>query len=82
MDSQKEISELKELVKYYELIIKNMSAPIIPSIVPRTILRPIASIISADRFELIRCKPLPHLGEHRETESLSNFPGSLKSIMG
>ncbi|WP_422122785.1 STAS domain-containing protein [Planococcus sp. X10-3] len=68
MDPQKEISELKDLVKYYEMVIKNMSAPIIPSIVPKTILMPIAGIISADRFELIRGKALEHAGEHRETE--------------
>lgn len=68
MDHQKEISELKDLVKYYEKIIKNMSAPIIPSIVSKTILMPIAGLISAERFELIRSKALLHAGEHRETE--------------
>lgn len=68
MDPEKEISELKDLVKYYEMVIKNMSAPIIPSIVPKTILIPIAGIISADRFELIRTKALQYAGEHRETE--------------
>ena len=68
MDSQKEISELKDLVKYYEMVIKNMSAPIIPSIVPKTILIPIAGIISAERFELIRTKALQYAGDHRETE--------------
>lgn len=68
MDHQKEISELKDLVKYYEMVIKNMSAPIIPSIVPKTILMPIAGIISSERFELIRNKALQHAGEHRETE--------------
>lgn len=68
MDQQKEIDELKDLVKYYELVIKNMSAPIIPSIVPKTILMPIAGIISTERFELIRGKALQHAGDHRETE--------------
>jgi len=68
VDSQKEISELKDLVKYYEMVIKNMSAPIIPSIVPKTILIPIAGIISAERFELIRTKALQYAGDHRETE--------------
>ncbi|RLQ85124.1 STAS domain-containing protein [Planomicrobium sp. Y74] len=68
MDPQKEISELKDLVKYYEMVIKNMSAPIIPSIVPKTILMPIAGLISSERFELIRSKALQHAGDHRETE--------------
>lgn len=68
MDSQNEINELKALVKYYEMVIKNMSAPIIPSIVPKTILIPIAGIVSAERFELIRTKALRYAGDHRETE--------------
>lgn len=68
MDLQKEINELKDLVKYYEMVIQNMSAPIIPSIVPKTILIPIAGIISVDRFELIRTKALEYAGDHRETE--------------
>lgn len=68
MDPQKEISELKDLVKYYEMVIKNMSAPIIPSIVPKTILMPIAGLISSERFDLIRSKALEHAGDHRETE--------------
>lgn len=68
MDPQKEISELKDLVKYYEMVIRNMSAPIIPSIVPNTILIPIAGIVSTERFDLIRTKALQHAGEHRETE--------------
>lgn len=68
MDPQKEISELRDLVKYYEMVIKNMSAPIIPSIVPKTILMPIAGLISSERFELIRSKALQHASDHRETE--------------
>lgn len=68
MDPQKEINELKDLVKHYEMVIKNMSAPIIPSIVPKTILMPIAGIVSSERFELIRSKALQHAGKHRETE--------------
>lgn len=68
MDPQKEISELKDLVKYYEMVIKNMSAPIIPSIVPQTILIPIAGIVSAERFELIRTKALQFAADNRETE--------------
>ena len=70
MDPQKEIQELKDLVKYYEMVIQNMSAPIIPSIVPKTILMPIAGLISSERLELIRRKALEHAGEHRETESV------------
>ncbi|MGI2329315.1 STAS domain-containing protein [Planococcus sp. YIM B11945] len=68
MDQQQELNELKELVKHYEKVIKNMSVPIIPSIVPRTILVPIAGFIYRDRFEAIRTKVLKYAADHRETE--------------
>lgn len=68
MEQTKEIQELKELVAYYEKVIHNMSAPIIPSIVPNTILVPIAGFIFRDRFETIRSKVLEHADKHRETE--------------
>ncbi len=70
MNEQQEIKELKELVQYYEKVIKNMSAPIIPSIVPRTILVPIAGFIYRDRFETIRTKVLQYAADNRETESV------------
>lgn len=68
MDSQQEIKELKEQLVYYKKLIKNMSAPIIPSIVPRTILMPIAGFIFPDRFEMIRSNVLQYAEKHRDTE--------------
>lgn len=68
MEAQQELKELRELVEHYEKVIKNMSVPIIPSIVPRTILVPIAGFIYRDRFEAIRTKVLQYAAEHRETE--------------
>lgn len=68
MEQAKEIQELKELVAHYEKVIHNMSAPIIPSIVPNTILVPIAGFIFRDRFETIRSKVLEYAEKHRETE--------------
>ena len=68
MDSQQEIKELKEQLVYYKKLIKNMSAPIIPSIVPKTILMPIAGFIFPDRFEMIRSKVLQYAEKHRDTE--------------
>ncbi|MDN7228697.1 STAS domain-containing protein [Planococcus sp. N064] len=68
MDSSQEIKELKELVLHYENVIHNMSAPIIPSIVPETILVPIAGFIFRDRFETIRTKVLQYAAEHRDTQ--------------
>lgn len=68
MEQSKEIQELKELVAHYEKVIHNMSAPIIPSIVPNTILVPIAGFIFRDRFETIRTKVLEYAEIHRDTE--------------
>ena len=68
MEQAKELQELKELVAHYEKVIHHMSAPIIPSIVPNTILVPIAGFIFRDRFETIRSKVLEYAEKHRETE--------------
>ncbi|EIM08129.1 sensory regulatory protein anti-sigma antagonist [Planococcus antarcticus DSM 14505] len=68
MDSQQEIQQLKEQLIYYQKLIKNMSAPIIPSVVPKTILVPIAGFIFTDRFDMIRTTVLMHAEKHRDTE--------------
>ena len=70
MDPQQEIQELKNTVKYYEKLVKNLAAPIIPSIVPKTILIPITGFIFHDRFESIRANVLKYSEENRETESV------------
>ena len=53
MSQENEILELKEKVAYYERIIKAMSTLIITSIVPKTILMPIAGYMYKERFENI-----------------------------
>jgi rsbT co-antagonist protein RsbR len=66
-----EISRLQELelkIQEYETIISEMSAPIIPSIVPETILVPITGLIRAERFEKIREKLL-HFLHNKEIET-------------
>lgn len=68
MDPQQEINQLKEQMLYYEKLIKNMSAPIIPSVVPKTILVPIAGFIFSNRFDLIRTTVLTYAEKHRDTE--------------
>ncbi len=52
------LKQLKEKIQEYETIISEMSAPIIPSIVPQTILVPITGLLRAERFEKIRVKLL------------------------
>lgn len=52
------LKELEDKIQEYETIISEMSAPIIPSIVPQTILVPITGLIRAERFDKIRGKLL------------------------
>lgn len=70
MDQQQKIMELKELVAYYQDVIQNMPVPIIPSIVPNTILVPIAGYIFRNRFETVRTKVLDYADTHRDTEQV------------
>ncbi|MGM0852116.1 MAG: STAS domain-containing protein [Bacillota bacterium] len=53
-----EIKELKEQLVQSEQLIMDISAPIIPSIVPETILIPITGRLSPERFEKIISKIL------------------------
>lgn len=68
MDPQQEIKQLQEQLVYFKKLIKNMSAPIIPSVVPKTILVPIAGFIFTDRFDMIRTAVLEYAEKHRDTE--------------
>ncbi|MGB6409419.1 MAG: STAS domain-containing protein [Planococcus donghaensis] len=68
MDPQQEIQQLQEQLVYFKKLIKNMSAPIIPSVVPKTILVPIAGFIFTDRFEMIRTAVLEYAEKYRDTE--------------
>ncbi|MET1014144.1 MAG: STAS domain-containing protein [Paenisporosarcina sp.] len=76
MSQEQEIMELKEKIAYYEKIIKTISTPIIPSIVPKTILIPIAGYMFRERFENIQTKTLQYIGEHKEIEqAVFDFTG-------
>jgi len=76
MSDEQEIQVLKDKVTYYEKIISNMSAPIIASIVPKTILIPIAGYMFKERFNIIQTKSLDYVGTHRETEqAIFDFTG-------
>ena len=56
ISSTHEIKELKEQIIAYEKIIEDLSAPIIPSIVPETILVPLTGVLSVGRFMHIQNK--------------------------
>ena len=76
MSENLEIQELKEKITYYQEIIKKMSAPIIPSVVPSTILVPIAGYMFRERFESIQTNTLAYVGLHRDTEkAIFDFTG-------
>lgn len=76
LSQENEILKLKEKVAYYERIIKAMSTPIIPSIVPKTILMPIAGYMYKERFENIETETLQYIGEHKEVEhAIFDFTG-------
>ena len=76
MTQELELQQLRDKVKYYENIINNMSAPVIPSVVPSTILIPIAGYMFKERFNMIQTKALQYAGNHRETErAIFDFAG-------
>lgn len=62
------IKELEQKIKEYETIISEMSAPVIPSIIPHTILVPITGLIRAERFDKIRVKLLNYI-HNKEIET-------------
>ncbi len=71
-----EIHELKEQIKYYQTIIRNTATPIIPSVLPSTILVPIAGHLFKERFDGLRTNTLTYVAEHRETEkAIFDFTG-------
>ena len=55
-NSAQEIKELKEQIIAYEKLIEDLSAPVIPSIVPETILVPLTGALSVGRFVHIQSK--------------------------
>lgn len=76
MTQEIEVQQLKDKIKYYENIINNMSAPVIPSVVPGTILIPIAGYMFKERFDMIQTKTLQYAGIHRDTEqAIFDFTG-------
>lgn len=76
MDNEKEIQQLKAKIAYYELVIHELSAPIIPSLIDDTILVPIAGPISQGRLESISTRVLNYFADHREMNCVAfDFTG-------
>jgi len=76
MDNEKEIQQLKTKIAYYELVIHELSAPIIPSLIEDTILVPIAGPISQKRLESVRTRVLDYCADHRDMNcAIFDFTG-------
>ncbi|MFJ7935694.1 STAS domain-containing protein [Sporosarcina sp. NPDC096371] len=63
---EKEIQQLKSKIAHYELIIHELSAPIITSLIEDAILVPITGTISPSRLESIRTRVLDYFAEHQD----------------
>ncbi|WP_301109785.1 STAS domain-containing protein [Sporosarcina sp.] len=59
-----EMKALKEKIKLYEKLIEDLSAPIIPSIVPETFLVPLTGALSVERFMHIQDKIVQKIGDN------------------
>lgn len=70
MSQEVEIQQLKDKIAYYEQIIQTMSTPIIPSIVPKTIMIPIVGYMFPERFVNIESQTLMYIGENRDIENV------------
>lgn len=77
-----EIRELKKTVLEYESLIKDISAPIIPSIVPETILIPITGRLYSERFEMIIAKILDASYQEGVNNVIIDFTAISKKEIG
>lgn len=76
-----EIEMLRVKLKEYELLIEELSAPIIPSIIPDTILVPLMGTLTEQRFQLIQTKILESVTADYSDTILIDFTGiSLKDV--
>ena len=79
---QKEIEALRERLNEYEQIIIDISAPIIPSIVPETILVPVTGILLPERFERIISKLLNYCSGKEITTVVLDFSAISQKEIG
>lgn len=73
MNKEEYIKILEKRVEEYEAAIADMTAPIIPSIIPQTILVPITGLLMAERFEKITIKILNHIKENDVEFAIIDF---------
>ena len=66
MDYEREFHRLQKKITYYELVIHELSAPIIPSLIDDTVLVPISGPVSLGRLASIRTRVLDYFADHRD----------------
>ncbi|WP_240315603.1 STAS domain-containing protein [Sporosarcina sp. PTS2304] len=72
-NATQELHELKAKLVVYEKLIEELSAPIIPSIVPDTILVPITGVLSVERFMLIQEKIVRRIADNNVYTAILDF---------
>ncbi len=73
MMSDEYLKKLEIQIREYEEALLAMTAPIIPSIIPETILVPITGILLGERFEKIRIKILSYIQNHETQTAIIDF---------
>lgn len=72
---EEEIARLKEKVKEYERLIDELSTPIIPSVIPGTILMPLTGALNETRLDDIKTRVLFSIQKQKADTVLIDFTG-------
>ncbi|WP_108669973.1 STAS domain-containing protein [Peribacillus acanthi] len=72
---EQENAQLKEKIRQYETLINELSAPIIPSIIPNTILIPLMGAMTDSRFSSIQTNILLNIQPQDADTVLVDFTG-------
>lgn len=71
------IDESEQTMRHDKKMIADLSVPIIPSIVPRTILVPIVGLLTNERFEITREKLLNNIANQDAESIVCDFTGAI-----
>ncbi|WP_408009664.1 STAS domain-containing protein [Pseudalkalibacillus sp. A8] len=74
---EKQVIEFEKSMKNDKQLIADLSVPIIPSIVPNTILVPIVGLLTNERFEILREKLLHNVSDHGAESIVCDFTGAV-----
>ncbi|WP_221568123.1 STAS domain-containing protein [Alkalihalobacillus sp. TS-13] len=71
------VTDFEKTMKKDKQLIADLSVPIIPSIVPNTILVPIVGLLTNERFEILRQKLLNNIPEQNAESIVCDFTGAV-----